>query len=120
MKLQILLLATALVAGQAHAADTSGQVTLSGKGEGRWEAVCDIVVGGESKTTILGPDHASYSGARLTHAECRYRASDKSDLVLSLTGAQTCPFAGATPEACTLVVAPGKAGFLNFQEKKAR
>ena len=111
MKTWVILLATGLLAGSAQAADVPGVIPgLSAKGEGSWEIICQVYGGGEQKGVIIDSHGSSYADPRLTRAECDYRASPASDLMVSLTGAQTCPFAGAPADSCSLTVPKGKRG----------
>ena len=121
MKISLMLLAATLLAGHAHAADSSVSAPgLSATGGGAWEAICHVLANGEQKSVILNTQHSGYSDPRLTRAECSYRAGLQSELVVTVAGAETCPFAGASAEACTLSAPKGKRGSFTFRASQAR
>jgi hypothetical protein len=116
MKILMVLAAATLVAAPAFAADNAGAARgFSASGDGMWEMVCKVVVSGDWQPVVLQPGRSEFNSPRLTQVECRYRASAKSDLVVSVNGAETCPLAGASADGCSLTIPKGKGGVLNFK-----
>ena len=117
MKVWILALALAGSGVAAQAADVPG---IAVSGDGRWEVNCHVVADGSPKTVLLAPERPSYSHARLTRAECKYRVNSGAGVKITVSAPDACPFTGALPTACSIDVASSNAGSFNFRVAKAR
>jgi hypothetical protein len=121
MKFRLMLLAAAMVVAATPAA-YSQTVTpgLSAKGDGLWKVTCQVLADGDPKTVILEAGAERFTHRRLTSGRCDYRAGSRSDLTVSLDGADACPFTGATASACSLVVGKAQTGSFKFTVHSAR
>ena len=94
--------------------------SISATGQGSWEMLCHIVADGEQSDRFLGPNRSSYSNPKLQRAECSYKAPQAAPLVITIAGSATCPFKGASADACTLTEIKGRAGKFELKFKAGR
>lgn len=119
MKSVTLMGSMALLAPVNVAAAPDAVPTISATGDGAWEMICHVVAGGDQLVRVLSADRHVYADPKMQRASCEYRNSQRGPLTISISGANTCPFKGASAEACTISVPSGRAGSFELRVNRA-
>lgn len=113
-----ILLAAGLIAGSANAMEAGAPAPgISIAGEGSWELICRAIGGGEQNSIILNGNRRVYSNANMHRISYNYKNGSVAPLVISASAAGTCPFKGASAEACALTVPKGRSGSFEIKFK---
>jgi hypothetical protein len=121
MRKWMMLLAVGLVANPLNAAEpASTPPSISARGQGNWEMICNIVADGDQLVRVLGPDRNAYSDPKMQRASCDYKNAAVAPLIIVIAGTAACPFKDASADACALTVPKGRAGSFELKVKIAR
>jgi hypothetical protein len=121
MKVSGLFLAAAFLAATSQVAfGQTGNPGFSAKGEGPWRVTCQVIADGDPKTVILENGTEGFAHRRLSRGNCDYRAGARAEMIVSLHGADACPFPATADQGCQLTVAKGGKGSFKFSIKSGQ
>jgi hypothetical protein len=98
----IAVLALVMASTTNVAAATEGKtVVVKGEGAGKWEMWCKVNPSrGSEFTSFADPSRPELTLTAPRYATCSYKNTSSSDLIISVEGAEKCPFRKPTEAGC--------------------
>lgn len=95
----------------AVAAPEGKPVTIKAEGQGSWEVWCKVSPSrGSEYTAFVEPSRPELKLSTPTSAACSYKNSSSGDLLISVDGAEKCPFRKPTEAGCATKFRRGSFG----------
>lgn len=102
-------------AANVAAASENKAVVIKGEGTGNWEMWCKVnPMRGSEYTAFADPSRPELTLQAPKYATCSYKNSSSNDLIISVDGAEKCPFRKPTETGCATKFRRGSFGDLSL------